>query len=106
MFRSGALPQLARSSSIMRSAWAQRADRRADAIGNHSSLMRMQRVSALMRMQRVSAMHGARIRLLDRDVARWLGEALDPILDVSECFEAGSERRDRNILQHIGRDGV
>ena len=45
-------------------------------------------------------------RLLGRDVAARLGKALDPLLDVSERFEAGFDRVGRDISQHVGCDGV
>ena len=34
------------------------------------------------------------------------GKALDPLLDVSERFEAGFDRASRDILQNIGCNGV
>ena len=47
-----------------------------------------------------------RAGLLGRDVAAKLGKALDPLLDVAERLEAGFDRVDRDISQHVGCDGV
>src|SRR6266478_3924925 len=45
-------------------------------------------------------------RLFGRDVAARLGKALDPLLDVAERLEAGFDRVDRDISQHVGCDVV
>jgi hypothetical protein len=46
------------------------------------------------------------LRLLGCNVAGRLGQALDPVLDVSERLKAGLDCGRWNILQHIDGDGV
>ena len=54
-----------------------------------------------------TSVYGFRVAgLLGRDIATRLGEALDPLLDVAERLEAGFDRVDRDISQHVGCDGV
>ena len=44
--------------------------------------------------------------LLGRDVAGGFGKALDAVLDIPKRLETGLDLFGRQILQHIGRNGV
>src|ERR1700676_481528 len=45
-------------------------------------------------------------QLLGGDAAGRLAKSLDPLLDVSERLEAGFNRLGRDVLQHVGCDGI